>query len=78
VSPDAEGNAILGSGEYVGLDTESCLIRTDAGRLVATIGLRDMIIVDTEDALLVLPRDRAQDVARIVKALRDRGLDRYL
>ncbi len=74
---DPSGNAILGSGEYVGLDTESCLIHTDK-RLVSTVGLQDMIIVDTKDALLVLPRDRAQDVAKIVKILRERGLDRYL
>jgi len=76
-SPGADGNVILGSGDHVGLDTESCLIHTN-GRLVATIGLHDMIVVDTEDALLVLPRTRAQDVSTLVKVLREKGFDGYL
>ena len=47
-------------------------------RLVATVGLEDMIVVDTDDALLVCPKDRAQDVKEIVDALRAQGADAYL
>ena len=74
---DADGNVCLGGGTFVGLDTRSSLVCT-SGRLVATIGLRDVIVVDTGDAVLVLPKERAQDVSRLVRELRDRGLQEYL
>ncbi|HEY8817030.1 MAG TPA: hypothetical protein VIP57_18265 [Candidatus Dormibacteraeota bacterium] len=45
---------------------------------MAAIGLDDMIIVDTEDALLVCPRSRAQDVRKVVEALRRAGKTSYL
>ncbi len=49
-----------------------------SGRLVAALGLRDLMIVDTPDAVLVCPRDRAQDVKRLVDELKARGEDAYL
>lgn len=70
---DADGNVLLGSGSFVGLDTRRSLIRSE-GRLVAAIGCDEMIIIDTADALLVLPKSRAQDVAALVRLLRARGL----
>jgi hypothetical protein len=39
-------------------------------RLVATLGLRDLVIVETKEALLILPRDRAQEVRKILERLR--------
>ncbi len=72
---DATGNAI--SGEHLGLDTADCVIHS-SGRLVATIGLRYMIIVDTGDALLVCPKERAQEVRRLVELLREAGKKQYL
>ena len=39
------------------------------GKFVAAIGVRDLVVVETSDALLVCPRDRAQDVGKIVKWL---------
>jgi mannose-1-phosphate guanylyltransferase len=73
---DSEDNVIMGSTRHVGLDTTRSLVYSK--RLVATIGLEDFIIVDTDDALLVLPKSRAQDVSALVKELRARGLERYL
>ena len=43
-------------------------------KFVAAIGVRDLIVVETPDALLIVPRDRAQDVAKIVKSLEERKL----
>jgi mannose-1-phosphate guanylyltransferase len=74
---DAEDNVVLGSGQHVGLDTVNSLIYSE-GRLVATIGLEEMIVVDTGDALLVLPKSRAQDVGALVKRLRAKGFTGYL
>jgi len=71
------GNVLLGGGTHVGLDTSSSLVYSD-GRLIATIGLKDMIIIDTEDALLVVPKERAQEVNALVKELHARGLVKYL
>ncbi len=73
--PDAFGNSV--DGEAVLVDTHGSLVFGDK-RLVAAIGLEDMIIVDTEDALLVCPRSRAQDVKKVVDALRRARKTRYL
>lgn len=75
---DEQHNVVLGNGEHVGLDTSNSLVYTEGGRLVATIGLEGMIVVDTGDAVLVLPKSRAQEVSALVKALRERGLGNYL
>ena len=75
VHADARGNSV--EGESVLIDTTGSLV-FGARRLVAAIGLEDMIIVDTEDAVLVCPRSRAQDVKKVVDALRRAGKTRYL
>lgn len=51
---------------------------TRPGKVVATVGVDDVVVVDTEDALLVIKRDRAQDVKRVVDELKARGLDSVL
>jgi len=72
---DEEGNVVVG--QHVGLDTRDCLIHS-SDRLVATIGLAGMIVVDTEDALLVCPRDRAQEVRDLVRKLKESGREECL
>jgi mannose-phosphate isomerase/GDPmannose pyrophosphorylase family protein len=47
--------------------------RARSARLVAAVGLRDLVIVDTDDALLICPRDRAQEVKAVVDLLKERG-----
>ena len=75
VHADAKGNSV--EGEAILVDTTGSLIFGDR-RLIATIGVEDMIIVDTEDALLVVPRSRAQDVRKVVEALKRARKTRYL
>jgi mannose-1-phosphate guanylyltransferase len=75
VHADDRGNSV--EGESILVDTHGSLILGD-GRLIAAIGLEDMIIVDTPDALLVVPRSRAQDVRKVVEALRRARKTRYL
>ena len=75
LSTDEEGNVVVG--QHVGLDTTDCLIH-GSRRLVTTIGLEGMIVVDTEDALLVCPKERAQEVRDLVKKLRESGREEYL
>jgi mannose-1-phosphate guanylyltransferase len=47
-------------------------------KFIAAIGVRDLIVVETPDALLIVPRDRAQDVSKLVKALEQRNLAKLL
>jgi mannose-1-phosphate guanylyltransferase / mannose-6-phosphate isomerase len=63
---DAAGNAI--SGDVTAIDVSGSYIRGER-RLIAALGVRDLVIVDTEDALLVMPRDRTQELRSIVQAL---------
>ena len=73
---DDRGNVIRRA-QHVGVDTSNTLV-FGRDRLVATIGLRDMIVIDTGDAVLVCPKDRAQDVKQIVDDLKKNGKTQYL
>jgi len=48
------------------------------GRLTVLLGVKDLIAVDTEDALLIAHRSRAQKVRRVIDGPNQRGLTRYL
>jgi mannose-1-phosphate guanylyltransferase len=61
------GNAVHGA--HVSIDTTNCLVYGPGNKPVITIGVNNLIIVDTGDALLVCPADRAQDVKSIVLRL---------
>ncbi|MEA3408463.1 MAG: mannose-1-phosphate guanylyltransferase [Chloroflexota bacterium] len=74
---DANGNVVRADKRHVGLDTKDCLIYSE-DKLVATIGLEDMIVVNTSDALLVLPKSRAQEVGALVEGLEAQELEEYL
>ncbi len=68
---DSRGNALVGRAED--LDSRNCLVFAQ-NRLVATIGLEDVIVVDTVDASLVCHRDRVQDVKNLVERLNRQNL----
>lgn len=72
---DQDGNVVVG--DHLGIDSRDCLIYAPE-RLVATIGLKDVVVVDAGDALLICPRDRAQDVRAIVEALKKAKRRKYL
>jgi mannose-1-phosphate guanylyltransferase len=73
---DEEDNALFG--EVVAVDTRGSYIRASSGKAVAVVGLEDIVVVDTPDALLVMPRSRAQDVRAVVNSLKARKLMQYL
>jgi mannose-1-phosphate guanylyltransferase len=78
LAADAAGNVVVGK-QSMGKpgvllrDTEGLVVVPNSGRLIAALGVRDLIIVDTPDAVLVCPRDRAQEVKAIVDELKDLG-----
>ncbi len=69
---DENGNVLRG--DVVALDTRNSLIRSE-DRLVAVLGVEDLVVVDTTDAVLVCPRERVQEVRRIAELLREQNRD---
>ncbi|MFA5028992.1 MAG: sugar phosphate nucleotidyltransferase, partial [Candidatus Methylomirabilota bacterium] len=67
---DAAGNAVVG--RHVGLDSRGCVIYGTT-RPIATVGLREMVVVETPEGILVCPVERAQEVKELVRMLRDPG-----
>jgi mannose-1-phosphate guanylyltransferase len=72
---DKAGNIFRGA--HVDLHSRNSLVWSQS-RMVATIGLTDVIIVDTKDALLVCAKDKTQEVKKIVEALKQRNCKRLL
>lgn len=67
---DDSGNVL--QGPVVTVDTRNSIVHSD-GRLTAAVGLDDMVVVSTSDAVMVMPRARAQDVRELVAKLRMRN-----
>jgi mannose-1-phosphate guanylyltransferase len=68
---DESGNIVMG-GHHVGLDTQDSLVYVDQQRrLIVTIGVHDLVVVDTDDVLLICRKDQAQKVRQVVKQLRE-------
>ena len=68
--PDGHGNVT--HGDVLAEDTEGCYLYAES-RLVSTVGLRDHVVVETKDAVLVAPKDRVQDVKKLVARLKESG-----
>jgi len=80
LNKDKEGNSVATHGKrggFVSLDTKNCLVQTE-DQLIATIGINNLIIIDTQDALLICQKDRAQDIKKLVNLLKEKKLDEYL
>jgi mannose-1-phosphate guanylyltransferase len=70
IGADAHGNVVIG--EQYGIDTSGCLIHSPR-KLVATIGLSNLVVIETEDVLLICPKERDQDVRQLVELLEREG-----
>nr|WP_296072741.1 sugar phosphate nucleotidyltransferase [uncultured Actinoplanes sp.] len=78
LAADPAGNVVVGQDEAAkpGVllrETENLVVVPTSGRLVAAMGVRDLVIVDTPDAVLVCPRERAQEVKSLVDELKELG-----
>lgn len=74
VPPDAQGNSI--EGEAFLHDVKNCYIQAD-DRIVAAVGVENLIVIDTPDALLIADKTRSQDVKQIVGQLKKIGHEAY-
>jgi hypothetical protein len=63
-------------GRHFGLDTRQSLVYvSEEHRLIVTIGVRDLVVVDTGDVLLIVRKDEAQKVRQVVEILKESGED---
>ncbi len=69
---DENGNCLLG--RVIDLESSNSLVLSTS-RLIGTVGLQDLAIVETADALLVCPRERAQDVKKITEKIKEQGTE---
>ncbi len=74
-SPDARGNSILG--EAILIDSDNNFIHSES-RLVTSIGIQNLAIIDTPDALLITQRERVQEVKDIVQTLKSNAHESYM
>lgn len=72
-APDAEGNVLRGAGALVGC--RDSMVRNDGGPFVAALGLENMVVVSTADAVLIAPRNRAEDIRKVVDRIEAEGLE---
>jgi len=72
--PDSDNNRI--QGDVVAQNTKNCTIKSES-RVVGTVGVDNLIIIDTHDALLVADKNRAQDVKKIYAQLKEQGHDAH-
>ena len=73
---DDDGNRH--DGDVIAVDTRDSLVRASERRLIATIGVEDLVIIDTADATLVARKDRVQDVKLVVDRLKAAGRTEHL
>ena len=72
---EADGDGNVKIGDQINVDTKNC-ITYSSGRLIATIGLENVVVVETEDAVLVCDKNKVQDVKKVVEQLkRDRRIE---
>lgn len=72
---DDDNNVVNGS--VVTVNTKNCVIE-GADKLIATVGLRDMVVVDTKDATLISTKENAGEIKKVLAKLRETGKNQYL
>lgn len=75
---DENGNVIVDEDHHlININSEDCLVE-GSGKLIALIGLKDVVVIDTKDALLICSKDKTQDVKKVVEKLKEENLEEYL
>jgi mannose-1-phosphate guanylyltransferase len=73
---DDKGNVLLGKGALA-IDCEGCVVVSQE-RPVSVVGMKDVVVVDAQDAILVIPKDKSQEVRKVVEELKRRKWVKYL
>ncbi len=72
-----DGQGVASNGPQLNVDSRDCVLYTSGGKLVVLVGVRDLVVVDTEDALLVCSKDRTEEVRKVVESLKNKDLKEY-
>lgn len=75
--PDKDGNVVV-NGHHLSLETHNSLVYCSHEKLMVTIGVDDLIIIDTPDAMLVCRKDQTQQVRQVISKLKNSDRDHYL
>jgi mannose-1-phosphate guanylyltransferase len=81
---DGNGNLTLRTGrevsaQHIDLETRNSLVHSNGqDRMIVTVGVQDLVVVDTGDVLLICSKDRSQDLRKVIELLKEKGLQRYL
>jgi mannose-1-phosphate guanylyltransferase len=73
---DPDDNTVLAN--HLGIDTHNCVIAGDVDKLITTLGVSDLIIIQDGDAILVANRHDEGSIKKLVEQLKARGLEKYL
>jgi len=75
---DGQGNLVLHD-QHLDFDSWNSLVYSNGqDRMIVTVGVKDLVVVDTGDILLICARDRSQDLRKVIELLKEKGLQRYL
>lgn len=69
---------VSNSDSHVDINSSDCLVLSNGKKLVATVNLDNIVIVDTDDALLVMNKNNSQDVKKLLDILKEKGMTDYL
>jgi mannose-1-phosphate guanylyltransferase len=78
VLPSDEHGNVAAKGEFLPLETNNSLVYSSGKKFIVTIGVNDLIVVESEDALLVCRRDQAQNVRQVIEHLKKNQREVYL
>ena len=74
---EAEDSKIISRGHHIGVDDENCLVMAGE-KLVATIGMKDTVVIDTPDALLICNANESHKIKDLIAKLKEQGKENYL
>ncbi|MEX2161759.1 MAG: mannose-1-phosphate guanylyltransferase [Anaerolineales bacterium] len=75
---DGNGNLVLHK-HHVDFDSRNSLVHSNSEeRMIVTVGVHDLVVVDTGDVLLICDKTRSQDLRKVIELLKEKGLQRYL
>lgn len=76
----ADGSSLVthAGSRHVDMNSANCLIMSTEDKLIATVGLDNLVVVDTPDVLLVLNKEKPQEIKDLLESLKEQGLTEYL
>ena len=74
----SDEHGVISNGPHVNIDSRDTVLYTSEGKLVALVGVQDLVVVDSPDALLVCARERIEEVKQVVEQLKKQGWNKYL